>query len=65
MCRLRSEKYHLLISFTYIILTGINGQTFNTLEEALQTYQTLQSEPVLHLEIERHQHREIFRDEIR
>lgn len=47
------------------ILMGINGQKLNTLEEALQAYQSLQSGPVLHLEIERNQHKEIFRYEIR
>ena len=47
------------------ILTGINGQKLNTLEEALQAYQALQNEPVLQLEIERNQRKELFTYEIR
>lgn len=47
------------------ILTGINGQKLNTLEDALQAYQFLQSEPVLQLEIERKQRKGIFTYEIR
>lgn len=47
------------------ILTGINGQKLNTLEEALQAYQSLQSESLLQLEIERNQRKELFTYEIR
>jgi len=47
------------------ILTGINGQKLNTLEEALQAYQALLNESVLQLEIERNQRKELFTYEIR
>ncbi|MGH8057172.1 MAG: PDZ domain-containing protein, partial [Candidatus Entotheonellia bacterium] len=47
------------------ILTGINGQKLNTLEEALQAYQALLNESVLQLEVERNQRKELFTYEIR
>jgi type II secretory pathway component PulC len=35
------------------IMKGVNGQKFSSLEDVLQIYQQLQSEPALQLEIER------------
>ena len=47
------------------VLTAINGQKLNTLEDALNAYQSLQSESLLQLDIERNWRKETFSYEIR
>jgi general secretion pathway protein C len=47
------------------IMKGVNGQNFGSLEEVLQIYQQLQSEPMLQLEIERGNRTETLTYEIR
>jgi general secretion pathway protein C len=47
------------------ILKGINGQRFSSMEEVLQIYQQLQSQPTLQLEIERGRRPETLTYEVR
>jgi general secretion pathway protein C len=47
------------------IMKGVNGQKFGSLEDVLQIYQQLQSEPSLQLEIERGRRTETLTYEIR
>ncbi len=47
------------------ILRGINGQRFGSMEEVLQVYQQLQSQPTLQLEIERGSRPETLTYEVR
>jgi general secretion pathway protein C len=47
------------------IMKGVNGQRFGSLEEVLQIYQQLQSEPMLQIEIERGNRAETLNYEIR
>jgi len=47
------------------ILKGINGQRFNGLDEMVQAYQQLQSEPLLQIEVQRGTQTETFTYEIR
>jgi len=47
------------------IMKGVNGQRFGSLEEVLQIYQQLQSDPMLQLEIERGNRTETLTYEIR
>ncbi len=47
------------------ILKGINGQKFNGLDEVLQAYQQLQSEPLLQIEVQRGDQTETLTYEIR
>lgn len=47
------------------IMKGVNGQKFGSLEDVLQIYQQLQSEPTLQLEIERGSRTETLTYEIR
>jgi general secretion pathway protein C len=47
------------------IMKGVNGQRFGSLEEVLQIYQQLQSEPLLQIEIERGNRAETLSYEIR
>jgi general secretion pathway protein C len=47
------------------IMKGVNGQRFGSLEEVLQIYQQLQSEPMLQIEIERSNRTETLTYEMR
>lgn len=47
------------------IMKGVNGQRFGSLEDVLQIYQQLQSEPTLELEIERGSRTETLMYEVR
>jgi general secretion pathway protein C len=47
------------------IMKGVNGQKFGSLEDVLQIYQQLQSEPMLQLEIERGSRPETLTYEVR
>jgi type II secretory pathway component PulC len=47
------------------VMKGVNGQKFGSLEEFMQVYQQLQTEPMLQLEVERSNRSETLTYEIR
>jgi general secretion pathway protein C len=47
------------------VMKGVNGQKFGSLEEFIQVYQQLQTEPMLQLEVERSNRSEMLTYEIR